>query len=76
VIAYNLGNLWRRLILPQENPELVLDEPPAEAAEDGRTTGETRPALLAAPGREPFDETFICQHAGADSWAVSSVGIA
>jgi hypothetical protein len=25
-MAYNLGNLWRRLVLPEENRELVADE--------------------------------------------------
>ena len=31
---------------------------------------------VAIAGREPFDETFICQHAGADRWTVASVGTA
>ena len=28
----------------------------------------TGPVLLAIAGGEPFDETFICQHAEADRW--------
>ncbi len=31
---------------------------------------------LVAAGGKPFDETFNCQHAGADRWTVHSVGIA
>ena len=56
--------------------EVVVDELAAATGADRRTTGERRPVLLAAPGGESFDETFICQHAGADSWAAASVGIA
>ncbi len=59
-----------------EDRELVFDESPAAAGEDGRKVGETCPVLLVAAGGKPFDETFICQHAGADRWAVASVGIA
>ena len=29
IIAYNLGNLWRRLCAATENREVVLDEPPS-----------------------------------------------
>ena len=36
VLAYNLGNLWRRLGLPQQDQELVADELAAAADEDGR----------------------------------------
>src|ERR1019366_3876275 len=59
-----------------EDWQLVFDELAAAVGEDGRTAGETRPVLLAAPGGESFDETFICQHVGTDSWAAASVGIA
>ncbi len=31
---------------------------------------------MSIAGGEPSDETFICQHAGADRWTVASVGIA
>jgi len=34
VIAYNLGNLLRRLALPQAIPELVADEPPAATLQE------------------------------------------
>ena len=41
----------------------------------GRLVKHARYYLVAAGGK-PFDETFICQHAGADRWTVASVGIA
>ena len=57
-----------------KNRELVPDELAAAIGEDGRKVGETCPVLLVAAGGKPFDETFICQHAGADRWTVASVG--
>jgi len=36
LLAYNLGNLWRRLALPQRIRELVADELAATASEDRR----------------------------------------
>ncbi len=42
----------------------------------GREAGKTRPLLLVAVGGASSEETFICQHAGADRWAAASVGIA
>ena len=66
VIAYNLGNLWRRLVLPQEDRELVADELTAAAGEDRRTAGETCPLLLAALGGEPSDAAAVRQHGAAD----------
>jgi hypothetical protein len=40
LLAYNLGNLWRRLVLPPTNRELVADEAAATAGEDGRTASD------------------------------------
>ena len=59
----------------EENRELVADESAATSGQDRWAAGETRPVLLATPGGEPFDETFIFQHAGADRWTAASVGI-
>ncbi|MBM4123144.1 MAG: transposase [Nitrospira sp.] len=50
LIAYNLGNLWRRLGLPEEDRELVADQFAAAAGEDRRQTGQARPLLLADVG--------------------------
>ncbi len=66
VIAYNLGNLWRRLALPKQDRQLVAHRLAEEAGEDRRPAGETRPILLAAPGGEPFDSTTVWSHAGQD----------
>ena len=66
VIAYNLGNLWRRLVLPQRIGNLVLDEPPATAGQDRRAAGETCPVLLATVGREPSDAEAVRSDGGAD----------
>ena len=66
IIAYNLGNLWRRLVLPQRNRELVADELAAAVGENGRTARKTRTVLLAPAGRGPFDPTAVCQHAAND----------
>ena len=66
VIAYNLGNLWRRLALPKGNREVVLDELAAAAGEDWWTVGETCPLLLAAVGRKPHDQAAIRQHGAAN----------
>jgi hypothetical protein len=36
LIAYNLGNLWRRLALPRGDRQLVADQLAAAACEDRR----------------------------------------
>ncbi len=59
-----------------ENREVVLDEPPAAAGENGRTARKTRTVLLAPVGREPSDSAVICQYAGADRGVVVTGGIA
>ena len=66
VIAYNLGNLWRRLGAAEEDRRLVLDELAATASEDGRTISETRPLQLAAIGRESSDAATVWKHGAAD----------
>jgi len=50
VIAYNLGNLWRRLVLPRRIDTWSLTSFAAAAGEDGRTAGKARPILLALAG--------------------------
>ena len=59
ILAYNLGNLWRRLVLPKGNRKVVAYQPSAEAGEDGRTAGEARPVLLAATGRRAPDARAV-----------------
>ena len=63
VLAYNLGNLWRRLGLPQQDQELVADELAAAADEDRWAAGQACPLLLAAAGggaSEPASCSVTC----------------
>jgi len=50
LIAYYLGNLWRRLAA-QEDRELVADEFASTVGEDGRQAGQARSVLLVADWR-------------------------
>ena len=50
VIAYNLGNLWRRLVLPRKIENCSLTKFAAAVGENGRPTAETRPLLLVTTG--------------------------
>jgi hypothetical protein len=52
VIARNLWNLWRRLVLPKRIDKWWLTSSQQRLVP---TAGETRPVLLAAVGREPPD---------------------
>ena len=76
IIAYNLGNLWRRLVLPQRIGNWSLDELAAAVGENGRTVGETRPLLLATSCREPSDTAAVRRNGAADRWIGAPVGIA
>ena len=58
-LAYNLGNLWRRLGAAAANRELVADQFAATAGEDRRTAGETCTLLLAAVGGGPSGPAAI-----------------
>jgi hypothetical protein len=71
VLAYNLGNLWRRLVLPTRMDswslrQLVAHQCAAAPRQDRRTLGESRPVLLAPVGREPPDAPAVWVHARAD----------
>jgi hypothetical protein len=66
VIAYNLGNLWRRLAYATKDRQVVLDEPPAAAGENGREAGETCPLLLALPGGGPSEQAALRSDAPKD----------
>ena len=64
VLAYNLGNLWRRLVLPTRIDswslrQLVAHQCAAAPRQDRRTLGEARPLLLAPVGREPPDPARV-----------------
>src|ERR1700693_4484980 len=55
----NLGNLWRRLVLPKKNRLLVTDQLAATVGEDGQAVGETCPVLLAPVGRRASDAAGV-----------------
>ncbi len=55
VIAYNLGNFLRRLVLPLAIPELVADEPATAPVQDRRAPHTARPVLRPPAGRKLLD---------------------
>jgi hypothetical protein len=74
LLAYSLGNLWRRLALPSESRTGRL-RVFSNVCEDRRTVGQARPVLLAATGREPSEPAAVRGDAGADRTPASSDGI-
>jgi len=70
VIAYNLGNLWRRLGAASEDRQLVADEPAPTIGQDGRPADQARTILLAATGRAPSDAMIVWEHGAQDGGAV------
>jgi hypothetical protein len=69
VIAYNLGNLWRRLALPQRIGNWSLTSLQQRLVKTGREAGKTCPLLLALLGGEPSDSTAVGEHGPADRLA-------
>ncbi len=55
VIAYNLGNLLRRLALPPYDSELVADEPLTAALQERRAPQPACPILHPPTSRGPLD---------------------
>jgi hypothetical protein len=55
VIAYNHGNLLRPLVLPVAIQSCVSHEPPAAAAQDGRTPHPACPVLHPPTRRKLLD---------------------
>jgi hypothetical protein len=76
LLAYNLGNLWRRLALLKGIENWSLTSLQQRLVKTGGRTGETCPLLQALAGGEPPDETVVWQYAPADRQAVASSGIA
>ena len=72
VLAYNLGNLWRRLGLATAHQELVADEPAAAADEDGRAAGEACSLLLVVIGRGTSEPQAVRRHAAQDLGAATA----
>ena len=76
VLAYNLGNLWRRLGLPTKDQELVADELATQVDEDRRSAGQARAVLLAAAGRRTFEPQAVQRHAAQDLGAAAAKRVA
>ena len=66
VLAYNLGNLWRRLVLPPRIKRWSLTSPPAAAGENWGPAGEACAVLLAPAGRRASDRAAVRRHAAKD----------
>ena len=78
VIAYNLGNLWRRLVLPKGIGTWSLTSLQQRLVKTGGRPGKARPLLLAIAGGEPSHAALVRKHAAADGGfaAASRVGSA
>src|SRR2546427_10114450 len=66
VIAYNLGNLLRRLGPAARHPELVAEEPPAAAVQDRRGASSRTPGIYGH--KQP---NFLCLK---DRWLTFRAG--
>ena len=67
IIAYNLGNLWRRLVLPQRIGNWSLTSLQQRLVKTGGTARKTRALLLVASGGEPSDST-AARRDGSNGW--------
>jgi hypothetical protein len=74
LLAYNLGNLWRRLGLPR-GIENWSDQPAATTGEDRRTAGKTCALLLAIAGGRTPEPAAVRGDAGPDRVATGPDGI-
>jgi hypothetical protein len=68
VLAYNLGNLWRRLVLPKRVGNWSLTSL-QQRLEDRRQADKACAVLLADAGREPPHTADVCEHGTADRCA-------
>jgi hypothetical protein len=73
VVAYNLGNLSRRLVLPGGSSS-GRDKFAAAIGENGRMPDQACPLLLAPVGRGSFDEAAVLNDAPADRGAAVACG--
>ena len=75
LIAYNLGNLWRRLVLPKRIENWSLTSLQQRLVKTGGTAGEACPLLLADAGGEPSDAAAVREHGAADRSAAGADGV-
>ena len=76
IIAYNLGNLWRRLVLPQRIGNWSLTSLQQRLVKTGGRLVKHARYYWLLLAESHLTRRFICQHAGADRWTVASVGMA
>ena len=72
VLAYNLGNLWRRLVLPPRGQALVAHESPAAASKNWGLAGEACQVLLAPAGGRASDPAALRRDAAEDLGAAGA----
>ena len=75
MLAYNLGNLWRRLVLPRRIDSWSLTSLQQRLVKTGGTAGEARALLLAPVGRESPDPTSVQVDAPADLGPAGADGL-
>jgi hypothetical protein len=75
LIAYNLGNLWRRPGAARADREVVADQLAAAVGEDRWTAHLTCALPLVAAGRRASDAAVACRHAAEDRGAAVARGI-
>ena len=75
VIAYNLGNLWRRLALPAPIGKWSLTSLQQRLVKTGGRLDPTCALLLVAVGRGTSDPAAVCRHAAEDRGAAVAGGI-
>jgi len=66
LLAYNLGNLWRRLVLPKRIDAWSLTSLQQRAREDWRATDQARQVLLVVAGRGTSAPAAVWPDAAAD----------
>ena len=75
LIAYNLGNLWRRLALPAPIGKWSLTSLQQRLVKTGGRLIKARALLLVAAGGESPDAPALCPHAAKDHDAAGAGGI-
>jgi hypothetical protein len=74
-LAYNLGNLWRRLVLPKRVDSWSLTSLQERLVKTGWAAGQARPLLLAPAGGEPSHAAAVRVDAPADLGAARANGL-
>ena len=72
VLAYNLGNLWRRLVLPPQIKRWALTSLQQRLVKTGGPAGEACQVLLAPAGGRTSDPAAVRRHVAADLGAAGA----